>query len=120
MSKRCDEVIGLDFSHRFVHAANAIKNDGKLAYWRWDEAGLKTCLSAHVPSGADPARVSFVQGDAMQLPEGLGRFDRLQVEPPPIAVRSATRPDGSRWRAGDGNALHMVGDIHAERPLAPA
>ncbi|MEY3395241.1 MAG: hypothetical protein RL346_1477 [Verrucomicrobiota bacterium] len=79
MSKRCDEVIGLDFSHRFVHAANAIKNDGKLAYWRWDEAGLKTCLSAHVPSGADPARVSFVQGDAMQLPEGLGRFDRVHA-----------------------------------------
>lgn len=79
MSKSCQEVIGLDFSHRFIDAANTIKNHGSLDYSRLDEAGSKTPLSAKIPDDVDPGKVSFIQGDAMRLPEGLGRFERVHA-----------------------------------------
>jgi putative 4-mercaptohistidine N1-methyltranferase len=79
MSKCCHEVIGLDYSHRFINAANAVKNHGSLDYSRLDEAGLKTPLSAKIPVDLEPEKVSFIQGDAMRLPGGLGQFDRVHA-----------------------------------------
>ncbi len=75
ISRLCDEVIGLDFSHQFIAAANQIRNEGVLHYSRLDEAGIKTALKAELPAEADAEKVSFMQGDAMNLPNDLGRFD---------------------------------------------
>ncbi|MES2924615.1 MAG: putative 4-mercaptohistidine N1-methyltransferase [Verrucomicrobiota bacterium] len=79
MSRRCEEVIGIDFSHAFIRAAEALRNGEVLTYNRREEAALATPLEARLPSGIDPARLVFQQGDAMALPEDLGQFDRIHA-----------------------------------------
>ncbi len=79
MSRTCEKVIGLDFSHRFIVAANRLKNERKVDYARLDEGVIKARLTAELPEGIEASRVEFMQGDAMHLPEDLGRFDRVHA-----------------------------------------
>ena len=79
MSRHCEEVIGIDFSHAFIHAAEALRNGDVLTYARREEAALTSPLVARLPAGIDPARLAFQQGDAMALPDDLGRFDRVHA-----------------------------------------
>ena len=79
MSRHCEEVIGIDFSHAFVHAAEALRSGEILTYDRREEAALATPLTARLPAGVDPARLVFQQGDAMALPDDLGQFDRVHA-----------------------------------------
>ena len=79
MSLNCEEVIGMDFSHSFIDAAVQLSKGRQFHYTRLDEGNVETSLSAELPSGADPQRVSFFQGDAMNLPEDLGSFDRVHA-----------------------------------------
>ncbi len=71
----CDEVSGIDFSQRFVDAAELIRREGALNYLRQDEASVATQLFARRPSPVDFGRIRFEQGDAMNLREDLGAFD---------------------------------------------
>jgi putative 4-mercaptohistidine N1-methyltranferase len=71
------EVVGIDFSRRFVVAASDLRDHGQLAYERTDEGQLSTPLVARVPAGIDPSRVCFEQGDAMDLRADLGAFDAV-------------------------------------------
>ncbi len=77
LARHCGEVIGIDFSHRFVEAAGGLQRKGALDYDRADEGTLTTRLVARVPSEIDRSRVRFETGDAMALREGLGVFDRV-------------------------------------------
>ena len=79
MSRRCEEVIGIDFSHAFIHAAEALRNGETLTYDRREEAALATSLAARIPAGVDHSRLVFQQGDAMALPDDLGQFDRVHA-----------------------------------------
>jgi SAM-dependent methyltransferase len=79
MSRHCDKVIGLDYSHQFIAAANRIKSDGRISYSRLDEASLTVRLEAEIPAGIDPSKVEFMQEDAMHLPDDLGEFDRVHA-----------------------------------------
>ncbi len=79
MAKNCDEVIGIDFSNSFVNAAEAIRDGSSVPYERRDEGHVRTSLVARRPGESDPARVSFSQGDAMNLPPDLGTFDRVHA-----------------------------------------
>lgn len=79
MSRTCDKVIGLDYSHSFIAAANCMKEEGRIDYSRLDEGVITTRLAAELPQGIDGHRVEFMQGDAMRLPENLGRFDRVHA-----------------------------------------
>ena len=74
LARNCSEVIGIDFSQRFIDAANALKT-GDLPYARTDEGDRTTPLVARVPAGIDRARVTFETGDAMHLRDDLGTFD---------------------------------------------
>lgn len=78
MSRNCREVIGIDFSHAFIAAAKAVAG-APLPYTRLDEAHLTTRLEARLPAGIDASRVSFEQGDAMDLRADLGCFDRVHA-----------------------------------------
>lgn len=71
----CKQVVGVDYSHLFIEAAERIRTLGKVPYWRTDEGDLKTPLVACRPENVDFTRVSFEQGDAMALREGLGVFE---------------------------------------------
>ncbi len=79
MSRRCLEVIGIDFSQSFVHAANHLGGGGSLIYERREEGSLVTPLEARIPPGIHADRVTFRQGDAMNLTADLGSFDRVHA-----------------------------------------
>lgn len=79
MARSCKEVLGLDFSHAFVNAAEALRRGEVLGYERREEATLATALQARIPDGIEAGRLRFSQGDAMDLPEGIGSFDRVHA-----------------------------------------
>ena len=74
LARTCGEVIGIDFSRRFVETASALKS-GEISYRRADEGDRSTPLVACVPAGIDRSRASFEVGDAMSLRADLGSFD---------------------------------------------
>jgi len=75
LAKHCDEVIGIDFSRRFIEAAEHLRTVGKVHYLRRDEGELNTSLVATRPEGVQSERIHFEQGDAMSLRADLGSFD---------------------------------------------
>jgi putative 4-mercaptohistidine N1-methyltranferase len=79
MSRSCGHVTGIDFSHAFIEAANRLRQKEAVPFIRRDEGHVATKLSAQLPQGIDPSKVSFLQGDAMALPEGMGGFDRVHA-----------------------------------------
>lgn len=79
MSRCCREVVGVDFSHAFIRAAEELRSGESLAYSRREEASEVTGLVAHLPAGVDGSRSRFQQGDAMDLPADLGAFDRVHA-----------------------------------------
>lgn len=79
MARTCRRVTGIDFSHTFIRAADALKRGESLEYERLEEAGVSTRLAARAPAEVDPSRLVFMQGDAMHLPAGLGPFDRVHA-----------------------------------------
>jgi len=79
LSKTFREVIAIDYSHAFIQAAKAIQSQGQLPYHVTREGHTTEPLTAHLPDNIPPERVSFHQGDAMNLPETLGTFDLVHA-----------------------------------------
>jgi SAM-dependent methyltransferase len=79
LSRRCAEVIGIDFSEAFVAAAETIRTVGRMDYQSLEEAGVYSSRTALRPEGVNPGRVRFARGDAMELDAALGRFDLVHA-----------------------------------------
>jgi len=79
MARSCDDVTGIDFSHAFIRAAEALRRGETVRYERLDEASLGTPLAARAPANIAADRIRFLQGDAMHLPDDLGEFDRVHA-----------------------------------------
>ena len=79
LSKLAEEVIGIDFSHRFIEEAAAVGRGEAPTYRRYGEMHRGDALTAGLPSGCLPERVSFEQGDAMNLRPDLGQFDLVHA-----------------------------------------
>ncbi len=79
LSKTSDKVIGIDFSQSFIDAANQMKEHGSIAYEIHEEAERSVDAVALMPEGASPEKVSFAQGDALDLPAGFKGFDRVHA-----------------------------------------
>ena len=77
LARFCEEVVGIDYSARFIEAAKALQAGGALAYRRADEGRLGTECRAVAPEGIDRTRVRFETGDAMDLRDDLGSFDAV-------------------------------------------
>ena len=75
LARHCVEVVGVDFSARFIEAAKALQSGGALVYSRVDEGESCTSLTARLPAGVDARRVRFEVGDACVLSGDLGEFD---------------------------------------------
>jgi putative 4-mercaptohistidine N1-methyltranferase len=75
LARHCSQVVGIDFSARFVAAARELRQTGELAYSRRDEGDLSTPLRARVPAEIERSRVHFEPGDAMDLRGDIGVFD---------------------------------------------
>ena len=74
-ARNCKEVIGIDFSRRFIEVAATLARTGSVPYERTDEGSLTTPLLASVPSIIARERVRFEHGDAQALRDSLGAFD---------------------------------------------
>jgi len=79
LSKSCNEVIGIDFSASFIKAAEQLRTGGKIDFSIRETGNLTSTATASLPQGTHPERVSFLQGDAMNLPRGLGSFERVHA-----------------------------------------
>lgn len=100
----CREVIGVDYSQAFIDAAEKIRVTGELPYEHAVEGRRMADAVARLPQGANPGRVRFRVGDAMDLPADLGAFDVVLAAnllcrlPDPRAflerVRSLVKPGG--------------------------
>jgi SAM-dependent methyltransferase len=75
LARHCEEVLGIDFSKRFVDAASRLVESGCYEYQRTNEGNLRTTLRANVPGDIDRKRVRFEAGDAMNPRRDLGGFD---------------------------------------------
>ena len=79
MARACDHVTGIDFSHTFIRAAEALRRGETITYDRREEGSLRTRLLARPPAAIAKEKLCFRQGDAMRLPADLGAFDRVHA-----------------------------------------
>ena len=77
LSEQVQEVVGIDLSAAFIHAAEHIKNQGTLPYQRKDQGDRETTLLATLPPGSRPHCTTFRVGDACRLPDDLHGFDAV-------------------------------------------
>ena len=75
LARHCSEVIGIDYSHRFIEVACHLQQHGSFSYAYAEEGLLTTRATAEVPAELDRQRVTFEQGDAQALRSDLGQFD---------------------------------------------
>ena len=75
LARYCGEVIGIDYSERFIASAQRLQDQGRIGYSFTDHGELTRDAVAAVSGNIDRSRVRFEQGDAMFLREGLGSFD---------------------------------------------
>jgi putative 4-mercaptohistidine N1-methyltranferase len=75
LARSCNEVIGIDFSHAFIRAAQTLAETGSHAFEKAAEGTFTVPAIARVSEGIDRSRTRFQQGDAQNLPAELGAFD---------------------------------------------
>ncbi|MGC6423542.1 MAG: putative 4-mercaptohistidine N1-methyltransferase [Lentimonas sp.] len=75
LARHCEEVIGIDYSHAFIDAANRLQQGGSHLATRLDEGSASTELQVSVDPSIDRSRVSFEQGDAQNIRADIGLFD---------------------------------------------
>jgi putative 4-mercaptohistidine N1-methyltranferase len=75
LARRCAQVLGIDFSTRFVSVATHLRDNGSFSFNYIEEGELTRPHRAVVPLEIDRRRVNFERGDAVHLRSGLGLFD---------------------------------------------
>ena len=79
MARSCDHVLGIDYSQAFIAAAESLRCGETLEYDRPEEGRLHTRLLARAPADIPAHRLTFRQGDAMNLDPDLGTFERVHA-----------------------------------------
>jgi putative 4-mercaptohistidine N1-methyltranferase len=79
LSRTSQKVVGVDYSSNFIAAAKHLAEDGALHYVVKETGRKESQAVAHPPGGSHPDRCQFIQGDAMNLAEDLGSFDRVHA-----------------------------------------
>jgi len=75
LARHCGDVIGIDYSDRFIAVASHLQRQGSITYGIVEEGDLTVPATAVVPAQIDRTRVAFEQGDAQRLRMDLGSFD---------------------------------------------
>jgi putative 4-mercaptohistidine N1-methyltranferase len=104
LARHFPEVIGIDYSQRFITAAQTLRDVGEVGYARFEEGELSVDMVARAPEGVTRSRVQFERGDAMDLRADLGTFDAVllanlidRLRDPSRCLKrlpSLVRPDG--------------------------
>jgi putative 4-mercaptohistidine N1-methyltranferase len=74
-ARYCRDVVGLDYSQRFIDSANRLKAEGRVTTDIAVEGFRTERVTFELPSDIDRSRVTFAQADAHALPPELGRFE---------------------------------------------
>jgi putative 4-mercaptohistidine N1-methyltranferase len=77
LSRVFDSVVGIDFSHAFIQAAQTLRGGKALPFASATEGSRTEQQTATLPEGVHSDRVLFQQGDACALPKDLGTFDAV-------------------------------------------
>jgi putative 4-mercaptohistidine N1-methyltranferase len=77
LARTCTEVIGIDFSKKFIDLANRLRKGGSLRFKSLEEGELTRARRAVVPPEIERQRVKFEVGDATRLRSDLGEFDAV-------------------------------------------
>jgi putative 4-mercaptohistidine N1-methyltranferase len=75
LSRWASEVLGIDLSHRFIAAANRVRETGRIEIRRVEEGELITQFTRELPSELRRECCRFEIGDATALPNNIGQFD---------------------------------------------
>ena len=75
LARYCGQVVGIDYSKKFIAAAQRLQIEGVLDYQVKQVGDIYTQVSAQVPVDIDRSRVSFETGDAHDLRPDLSSFD---------------------------------------------
>ncbi len=75
LARWCEEVVGIDYSTSFIHAATALAAGNTLTYARIAEGLMTVATIAEAPADLDRRKVHFETGDACNLRPDLGRYD---------------------------------------------
>lgn len=75
LARFCAQVVGVDFSRRFIETAECLRRDASFPFRFIEEGPVTQAAFASVPAGIDRSRVKFEIGDAQNLRSDLGEFD---------------------------------------------
>ncbi len=75
LARHFDQVVGIDFSERFITAAEEMRQRKSIVVRASREGDLVDELRLELPSGLPTERVHFERGDACDLRADLGTFD---------------------------------------------
>lgn len=75
LARYFEEVIGIDYSEKFIAVAERLQEDGSYEFSYCVEGEITAKAVARVPQGIDRRLVTFQHGDAQHLPPNLGKFD---------------------------------------------
>jgi putative 4-mercaptohistidine N1-methyltranferase len=75
LCRHFNEVIGIDFSSRFVAAAELMRDVGTVSIRAAREGDVRDEFQLHAPAETERERVRFEVGDACSLRDDLGAFD---------------------------------------------
>jgi len=79
LSKHSQHVTGIDFSANFIAAAEHMTKRGFIEYPLRETGNQTVPATATVPHGSHPENCTFLRGDAMNLPDDLGSFERVHA-----------------------------------------
>jgi 5-histidylcysteine sulfoxide synthase/putative 4-mercaptohistidine N1-methyltranferase len=77
MARDFKTVLGIDYSHEFIRAANALQHTGRFDYISKISGAEAEQLQAVADPKIDRNRLSFAQGDACKLPKELKNYDAV-------------------------------------------
>lgn len=75
LSRYCEEVIGIDYSQRFIDAAEELKREGSIEVAVLEEGARAKSETLKIPEGVAPQKLRFSQGDAHSIDAEFGSFD---------------------------------------------
>jgi putative 4-mercaptohistidine N1-methyltranferase len=75
LSRWSEEVVGIDSSHRFIRAAQSIRETGRIEIRRTEEGAIFTLLQRELPADIRRKSCRFEVGDATELGPRIGSFD---------------------------------------------
>ena len=75
LAKYYQQVVGIDFSHKFIEAANEMKVNGVVDYTVLKQGSVYMNRTSILDEAIDRNRVQFMQGDACNMSTSLDTFD---------------------------------------------